>query len=114
MDKDLRDRMVEAAQVVADEAKTRSGAWSHRIPAATSVFNDSTGIGVVVDNVAAPSASPNEYGDRHPLFGNRGYWYATPLRPFLAEAVDAKSDEAADIIGNVINDWTKGWDDDAS
>lgn len=119
MDNQLTNRMMQAAQLVADEVRKLTGAWSTRIPGATSVFNDSTGIGVSVNNMLAPSADPNEYGKRHPLFARKGSkryrdssWYATPHRPFLVEAMDAKQDECTDVIGSVIDDWAKdaGWD----
>lgn len=112
MDDRLRDRMVQAARLLADDVKKHTSAWSHRIPDATSVFNDSSGIGVVVDGSLAPSASPNEYGDRHPLFGNRDYWYKTPHRPFLEESTAAIADNATDLIASVVDDWTRdaGWE----
>lgn len=114
MDHNLRDRMVQAAQLLADDVRKRTSAWSHRVPGATSVFNDGSGIGVVVDGALAPSASPNEFGDRHPLFGNRDYWYKTPHRPFLEESVNAVGADALDIVEGVIDDWTRdaGWEED--
>lgn len=114
MDNDLRDRMVEGSKLIADDVKKRTAAWSHRIPDATSVFNDASGIGVVVDGAMAPSASPNEYADKHPLFGNRDYWYRTPHRPFLEESVAAVGDDATDLVANVVDDWAHaaGWEDE--
>lgn len=40
-----------------------------------------------------PAARPNEFGGRHPLFGNRNHWYPTPKQPFLFPAVEAHSRE---------------------
>lgn len=38
-----------------------------------------------------PAAKPNEFGGRHPLFGNRDHWYPNPKRPFMFPAVEANS-----------------------
>jgi hypothetical protein len=93
MDPDVKRHLIEAAQRVADEAKSIAGKWSKTIPAATRVVSDAKGVAVVTDGKAAPAARPNEFGLRHPLFGNREHWYRIPFRPYLLEARDRKMDE---------------------
>jgi hypothetical protein len=111
MDDALRQRMRNAAKMAADAARQISGAFSVRIPAAISVFDDGTGIGVNVSGAVARNADPIEYGKRHPLFGNDKYWYKTPYHPFLLQAMDQVQDAATDEIGDVVFDWARddGW-----
>jgi hypothetical protein len=41
---------------------------------------------------------------RHPLFGNRGHWYVTKVKPgFATGAVDETADQVADAVGDAID-----------
>lgn len=49
--------------------------------------------GVAAVAASNPAARPNEFGGRHPLFGNTSHWYPMQKRPLLFPAVDAHSRE---------------------
>lgn len=40
-------------------------------------------------------------GAKHPLFGDRGHWYAQPYYPFLDIAVADSADEAAQVYADI-------------
>jgi hypothetical protein len=83
--------LAEAAGVIADGARAMAATWSRQIPESIGVVTS----GMVATIAAtAPNARPAELRLMHPLFGNRGYWYPPPGRPFLGPAADALSDEA--------------------
>jgi hypothetical protein len=107
MDKDVRRALIESATIVAEEAKKVSARFSTRIPAATRVVSDSRGVAVVTDGTLAPSARPNEFGLRHPVFGNREVWRRIPFRPYMLEARDKKMDEVADAGVKALESWTR-------
>lgn len=92
-----RARSIAAA--IADDARGRAS-WSRRIPGAIGPVVQAGRIGVRVNKKRAPHGPLYELGSkgntgivRHPLFGNRKFWYSEPARPFLAPAVEAKRDE---------------------
>ena len=105
----MPDRLLEAAQVIADRAKENASAWSVRIPPSIRV---SGGDPEVFIRSSAPPAYPNEIeGVRHPVFGGRGTrrphapWVTNQFRPFLAPAADEAADQAAEKYADIIDDW---------
>lgn len=113
--RELRPGLRAAGRVVADEAKVRAS-WSTRIPGATRVSvtfsGKRPGVSVVVNKTKAPDARPFEHGGRtgifrHPVFGNRDVWVSQKARPFLAPALEAKGDEAAGQITDVVDRVTR-------
>lgn len=102
-----------AARIIAQAAKDIAGTFSTRIPPAIKTFATSS------DSVTINGGSPGgQWGwtpihawmfsephgssvPKHPLFGNRGKWYYQPYRPFLDEAAEAKSQDAAEAYADV-------------
>ena len=80
-----------AAEVIAAEARQLAAAWSVQVPARISVRVSGKVATITAD---APNARPAELRLRHPLFGNRGWWYGPPGEPFLGPAADSKADAA--------------------
>ena len=80
-----------AAEVIADGARGLAGSWSRQIPASIRV---SAGEHLAIISASAPNARPAELRLRHPLFGNREYWYGPPGEPFLSPAAVSRIDEA--------------------
>ena len=84
---------------VVPEAKANAG-WSSRIPGAIKPQVTTKQIGVRVAAKQAPHGRPFEglrggSSFRHPVFGNRNVWVNQGTRPFLAPAVDANQEKAA-------------------
>ncbi len=94
-------RLRQAAEVIAETARVLAGGWSRQIPPSIRVD--------VKDKVATVSsgvgpARPAEYQLRHPLFGNRKFWYGPPGPPFLGPAADARIDAAMAKYAERIDD----------
>ena len=85
------DDLAAAAGIVADAARGLASAWSVQIPADISV-RVSGNVATISSDVGP--AYPGETRARHPLFGNREYWYGPPGEPFLRPAADSKADAA--------------------
>jgi len=105
----VADRLREAAQVIADQAKLNAAAWSKQIPPSIRV---SGSYPEVVIRASAPPAYPNEMPDIwHPVFGRRGTErFAKPRvknkhRPFLAPAADEGANKALEKFAQLIDDW---------
>ena len=81
----------EAAEIIAAGARQSAGNWSRSIPPSMRV---SVGENVAIISASAPVARPAELRLRHPLFGNRAFWYPPPGRSFLSPAAIALSDAA--------------------
>ncbi len=98
-----RESVIEAAGVLAREAKANAARFSKRIPAATYVDGVSESQAqIITDGGAAPNAAPFEFGERHPLFGDRDHWYKQPTRPYMNQAATGPAvDEAADVYGDL-------------
>lgn len=79
-----------AAGIIADAAKANA-AWSEQIPPRIKVKVSGNTATISCD---APPAYPAETRARHPLFGNREWWYEPPGEPFLGPAADAKAGAA--------------------
>lgn len=113
--RELRPGLRAAGRVVADDAKLRA-AWSTKIPRAIRVsvtfVGKRQGVSIVVNRKKAPNARPIEHGGRagtfrHPVYasGPRENWTWRPqrARPFLAPALQAKGDDAAKQIKQVVD-----------
>jgi len=107
MKQEETERLKEAAEVVAEAARTIAAAFSRRIPPATRVKGGITGVRVETDRHEAPNAWPFETGAFHPLFGDRDHWYQQEHRPYMSEAADMKAEEAAERFAEVLDDWAK-------
>jgi hypothetical protein len=81
-----------AAEIVAAEARRLAAGWSVQVPARITVSVSGRTATITAD---APPARPAELRIRHPLFGDRDYWYGPPGEPFLSPAATAKADAAA-------------------
>lgn len=98
-------RLRQAADEVAKGIRERASMFSKKIPPSVRVSQgDNTSAVVFTD---APNARPIELGLRHPLFGNRDYWYPSKHVKFMEEGADASAGKAADAIAKVIDDWAE-------
>lgn len=105
----MPDRLMEAAKVIAEQAKSNASGWSRRIPPSIRVSGSYPEVFI---RSSAPPAYPNEVpGVRHPVFGGRGTrrphapWVTNQYRPFLAPAADQRGDAAAGKFADIIDDW---------
>ena len=105
----MPDRLMEAAKLIAEQAKQNAAGWSRRIPGSIRV---SGSYPEIVIRASAPNAYPNEVPDVwHPVFGRRGTKrFVKPRvenkhRPFLAPAADQRGDAAAEKFADIIDDW---------
>jgi hypothetical protein len=111
----LADRLRRAAQPIADDARRRAAAWSVRVPLSIRFGGGGSRITIVAGGARAPQAGvmegkPSGAPRSHPVFarGPRETWTwaeQIPVRPFLAEAVDAKADEMVEIFAGIVDDW---------
>ena len=100
----LAKRVFEAATIIAEGAKVDASAYpSVQIPKSIHVAQGSERTATVYAD--SPNARPIELGLRHPLFGNRGYWYPMKQRRFLENGALATGDAAAEALAMVIDDW---------
>jgi hypothetical protein len=109
--------MMNAARMVAEEAKSIAGKFSTRIPAATRVSASGDRIQVITYGDEAPNAAPFDFPIRHPLnYPNqrdaklgkgRRYFARTPHRPYMEVAATRKIDAAAEEVADVLDDWAK-------
>lgn len=113
----LTKRLRQAAQIVADDAKLRSGRWSRRVPLSVRLQGGARSVTIVAGGQDAPQAYTMEGKNSgapiaHPVFGRSDElrtdwtWVKQIPRPFLREAIDAKSDEMLDAFAQVIDDWS--------
>jgi hypothetical protein len=104
---DLAMRLKEAGEIIAALARANFGSWSSRIPGSVRVTGGRTGVNVVAGGKKGPAAYTAELHVRHPLFGNRDYWYdpGADQKPGLAPAAEEGVDAAARVVAEVIDDW---------
>jgi len=100
--KACRLAMRAAAAPVMSEAQARAG-WSTRIPGSMRIRPRAGTVKIVAGGPAAPDAAPYEHHGlpgkfRHPLFGNRDYWYDQTARPFLGPAAEAAKGEVSEKL----------------
>ena len=111
-------RLREAAEIVAEDARIRSARWSRRVPLSVRLQGGARSVTIVAGGPQAPQAYTME-GTRtgrpiaHPVYGrhdrprSKWTWVKQPPRPFLLEAVTAKSTEMTLAFAQVIEDWAK-------
>ena len=106
---DLAARLKEAGEIIATIARANFGTWSSRIPGSVKVTGGRTGVNVVAGGRKGPAAYTAELHVRHPLFGNRDYWYdpGADQKPGLAPAASEGLDAAARAVAGVIGDWAR-------
>ena len=93
-----------AAGIIADKARALAGSWSRKVPPSISVAVSGNVATITAD---APDAYPAEMRARHPLFGNREWWYGPPGEKFLAPAADAAADPAMRRYAKKIDGWAR-------
>jgi hypothetical protein len=93
-----------AAGIVADKARELAGSWSAKIPPSISVSVSGKVATITAD---APDAYPAEMRAKHPLFGNREFWYGPPGARFLAPAADAAAGAAMARYAKKIDGWAR-------
>lgn len=99
-----RKSVLAAAELYAEQARKNAAKFSTRIPAATGVEPWAEEAAAVVTNGnAAPNAAPFEFGERHPLYGNRKHWYKQPTRAFMNRAAmnPGVAEAAANVYGEM-------------
>ena len=106
------DRLVQAANELADGIREVSSTFSRKIPESVDVRPAGADLVFVV--ATAPNADPIENGKKHPLFG---IWVNKPQMwmkkiPFMEQGVKYAIDDAAEIYGKTVDDWLKevGWE----
>jgi hypothetical protein len=113
----LAGRLRKAAEPIAEEARRRSARWSRRVPLSVRLQGGASRITIAAGGSRAPQALtmegyPSGRPRAHPVYGRgpRDTWTwakQIPVRPFLADAVDAKQDEMVKIFAGVVDDWAK-------
>jgi len=88
LDKDLRAGFDKAGQVAAGEAR-QNASFSSRIPRSILARRRGLGIRLQAGSPEAPHAAVYELGGRHPLFGNRNFWYPVEAVHYLERAVES-------------------------
>lgn len=111
---ELRDKVREAANLIADRAR-QNASYSTRIPGAIYVrtgLSSTAAATVGVSATKAPEAKVMEVGNtgpgattfRHPVFGNTDVWVNEQTRPFLYPALKEKSAEATALIAAAVRE----------
>ncbi len=117
----IPERLKQAAEVIAEDARILSAAWSERVPPSVRVYRPRRGglgmsVTISAGGVRAPMAYTNEgyRGGRpvwHPVFaqGDRADWTWVPQtpRPFMRPAAEARAGQAADMFAKAIDDWAR-------
>lgn len=117
----IPDRLRQAAEVIAADARELSAVWSERVPASVRVYPargapGGQSVTISAGGVRAPMAYTNEgyRGGRpvwHPVFarGDRAdwTWVPQPPRPFMRPAAEARAGQAADVFAKAIDDWAR-------
>lgn len=100
-------RLREAAEIVAMKAREIASAFSTRIPLSVKITGGASRVYIRAGGPVAPNAYPFETGARHPLFGNRNWWYPQPVHEFMEDAYVMTQNDVADAFALVIDDWCK-------
>jgi hypothetical protein len=100
----LARRVYEAATIIAEGAKDDAAQYpSTTIPESIHVGQGSETTATIYAD--APAARTIELGLRHPLFGNRDFWYPMRRQRFLENGAVNTIDAAAAAFAMVIDDW---------
>lgn len=110
----LTARLRSAAEIVARDARARSGRWSRRVPGSVRLQGGRRSVTIVAGGPAAPQAYTMEGRKSgapiaHPVYGDgprdTWTWVKQVPRPFLKEAIDSQQDRMLAEFANVIDDW---------
>jgi hypothetical protein len=97
-----------ALEVLADAEDKAS--FSSRIPGSGKVIMRGLNARIRFGGDSAPDAAPIENrgkgNPKHPLWGNRNYWYVTEHGPFLAPAFLAKQAMLDEVLASAVEDAT--------
>jgi hypothetical protein len=111
--KELRAGLRHGAEIVRDDAIARAASADVPKSISPSIRVRTAGVraSVIAGNEKAPAAAfenkgfPGQF--RHPLFGNRAYWYPQRAHPFLRPSAEANAarvaDEITERVGEVID-----------
>jgi hypothetical protein len=112
--KEFNKRARSVASVIAADARGRA-AWSRRIPGAIGPTVTTKWVGVRISRRKASHGPLYERGGkgntgvvRHPLFGNRAFWFSTPARPMLRPAAQAHEQDTVEAMVRAIGDAKRG------
>lgn len=98
-----RMSVMKAAEILAAQARSNASKFSTRIgPATQAIPYNEHQAQVVTDGVKAPNAAPFEFGERHPVYGNRKVWRKQPTRAYMNRA--ARNPGALDAAANIYAD----------
>lgn len=86
--------LVQAAEEIADGARRNAATWAKTGAVVASIHTEQSSEASVLIVADAPAAYPAETRARHPLFGNREYWYGPPGHAFLGPAADERAGAA--------------------
>lgn len=89
--KEARRAFFSLAKVTAEDAKGRAKVKSGAMAKATKARVTSRGDAMIANSDDA--ARMNEFGGRHPLFGNTAHWVNMVPQPFMFPAVAAHRDQ---------------------
>lgn len=89
--KEARRAFLVLAKKVSEDAKHRAVKKTGKMARATKPRISSRGDAMITNNDEA--ARPNEFGGRHPVYGNRDNWVQMKERPFMFPAVGAHREE---------------------
>ncbi len=102
--------------VIVADAKARAS-WSRRIPGAITPTVTTRSVGVRLSRRKGAHGPLYERGSkgtpgivRHPLFGNRAFWFTSPVRPVIQPAVDAHERKVTEAMLQAIEDAKRGVD----
>jgi hypothetical protein len=89
--RELNRELRALASVVAAEARSAAPRGkSGKLAASVKPTVQMRRVGIISKH---PAARPFHFGIRHPLFGNRNFWFAQPKRPFMFEVADRHREE---------------------
>ena len=113
----LRSSLARVGQSALSDARSRSGAWSTRIPSAISIrpITDATRGRVGVElrvSKSVPHARPYEgisqQGSsgyfRHPVFGHTDRWVRQPTRPYAWPAARGREPDVRRAVEKAVED----------
>ena len=86
--------LVDAAEEIADGARKNAGTWAKTGATVRSIHTEQPDEKTVLVVADSGAAYPAETRSRHPLYGNKRYWYGPPGEAFLRPALDERSGAA--------------------
>ena len=100
-----RVELREAGEIIAADARGRAS-FSTKVPQSIRVIQRAGNVRVRAGGPSAPNAvaleSHGKGHPRHPLFGNRKYWYTNKTPAYLAPALEANAKVVAVRMGETL------------